>query len=119
MNKQDKIIITGYKGQLGFDLANELNLDEIAIKKAGNGSSLIFTNLVDYDMLYKMLLAGPVTFKMIEEATGVSHNGVAQVITTLSLRYPVWSPKRGIYKLCEASDYGDGIKRSLVKNGCN
>ena len=71
---------------------------------------------VDYDELYKMLLKGPITFRDIEEATGVSHNGVAQVITTLTLRYPVWSPSRGVYKLCEDSDYGDGIKRSLLKD---
>lgn len=60
---------------------------------------------VDYDELYKMLLAGPVTFKDIQEATGVSHSGVSQVITTLCLKYPVWSPKRGVYKLCQAQDY--------------
>lgn len=71
---------------------------------------------VDYDMLYELLLAGPLTFRQIEEVTGVSHCGVAQVITTLSLRYPIWSPKRGVYKLCEDSDYGNGIKRSLLEN---
>ena len=54
---------------------------------------------VDYDQLYQLFLRGPVTFRDIEEATGVSHNGVAQVITTLSLKYPIWSPKRGVYKL--------------------
>lgn len=72
---------------------------------------------VDYEELYNLLLQGPLTFRQIEEVTGVSHCGVAQVITTLSLRYPIWSPKRGVYKLCESSDYGDGIKRSLVDNG--
>lgn len=69
---------------------------------------------VDYDELYKLLLAGPLTFRQIEEITGVKHCGVAQVITTLSLRYPVWSPKRGVYKLYDEEDYGNGIKRSLL-----
>lgn len=70
--------------------------------------------LVDYDQLYQMLLTGPITFKDIERVTGVSHCGVAQVITTLSIRYPLWSPKRGVYKLCEDDDY-PGIKRSLLQ----
>lgn len=60
---------------------------------------------VDYDLLYQRLLEGPVTFAEIEELSGVAHSGVAQVITTLSLRYPVWSPKRGTYKLMEESDF--------------
>lgn len=61
---------------------------------------------VDYDALYKLFLAGPVTFRQIEEATGVSHNAVAQVITTLSIMYPIWNPKRGVYKLLTEDDYG-------------
>lgn len=60
---------------------------------------------VDYDMLYKRLCQGPVTFAEIEKMTGVKHNAVAQIITTLCIRYPVWSPARGVYKLCEPSDY--------------
>ena len=60
---------------------------------------------VDYDLLYERLKAGPVTFAEIEELAGVPHCSVAQIITTLSLYYPVWSPKRGVYKLMEDSDY--------------
>lgn len=60
---------------------------------------------VDYDQLYQLFLKGPVTFHDIEVATGISHNGVAQVITTLSLKYPIWSPKRGVYKLYDEDDY--------------
>lgn len=71
---------------------------------------------VDYEQLYRLLLAGPLTFKQIMEVTGVDHHGVAQVITTLTLNYPVWSPARGVYKLCTPDDYGDGIKRSLLDN---
>lgn len=69
---------------------------------------------VDYDALYKLFLAGPVRFKDIEEASGVSHNAVAQVITTLSLRYPIYEVKRGTYKLLGTEEYGDGIKHSLL-----
>lgn len=68
---------------------------------------------VDYEALYKLFLAGPVRFKEIEEATGVSHNAVAQVITTLSLRYPIYEVKRGLYKLYGDEEYGDGIKKYL------
>ena len=71
---------------------------------------------IDYDSLYNLFLAGPVRFKDIEQATGVSHNAVALVITTLSLRYPIYELKRGVYKLATDEDYGNGIKRSLVQN---
>lgn len=70
---------------------------------------------VDYEALYQLFLRGPVRFKDIEEVTGVSHNAVAQVITTLSLRYPIYELKRGLYKLYGAEEYGDGIKHSLLK----
>lgn len=71
---------------------------------------------VDYDKLYELFVRGPVRFRDIEEATGVSHNAVAQVITTLSLRYPIYEVKRGVYKLYGDEEYGDGIKRSLLTN---
>lgn len=60
---------------------------------------------IDYEMLHERLLEGPVSFNEIEKLTGVAHSGVAQIITTLSIRYPIWSPKRGIYKLIEEKDY--------------
>lgn len=69
---------------------------------------------VDYDDLYRMFLQGPVTFNDIETRTGVSHNGVAQVITTLSLKFPIYEVKRGVYKLYGPDDYGDGINRSKL-----
>lgn len=59
----------------------------------------------DYEKIYEELKKGPLTFREIEELSGVPHNAVAQVITTLTLRYPIWSPKRGVYKLLEYSDY--------------
>lgn len=52
-------------------------------------------------MLYERLKEGPLTFNEIEKLTCVAHSGVAQVITTLSLRYPIWSPKRGVYTLID------------------
>lgn len=60
---------------------------------------------VDYDMLYNRLKKGPVTFNEIMEITGLSKVGTAQCITTLTLKYPVWCPSKGVYKLCESSDY--------------
>ena len=60
---------------------------------------------VDYEDLYQRLLHGPLTFNQIMEITGLSKAGTSQCITTLILRYPVWSPARGVYKLCEDDDY--------------
>lgn len=70
---------------------------------------------VDYERIYHRLLQGPMTFKDIEEMTGIAHCGVAQVITTLSLRYPVYSPSRGVYKLYGDEEYGDGINHEALK----
>lgn len=70
---------------------------------------------VDYERIYHRLLLGPITFKEIEEMTGIAHCGVAQVITTLSLRYPVYSPSRGVYKLYGDEEYGDGINHEALK----
>lgn len=61
--------------------------------------------VIDYEELYRLFLTGPVTFNQIEQVTGVSHNGVAQVITTLSLRYPIYELQRGVYKLYGDDDY--------------
>lgn len=72
--------------------------------------------VVDYEKLYEVLSQGPITFKKIQEVAGVSKNSVAQIITTLSLRYPLYEVKRGVYKLYSDEEYGDGIKRSLLQN---
>ena len=53
----------------------------------------------DYERLYELLKAGPVSFERIREETGLDKRAAAQVITTLSLKYPVYSPKRGVYAL--------------------
>ena len=54
---------------------------------------------VDYDRLYELLKAGPVSFERIREETGLDKKGAYQVVTTLSLKYPVYSPERGVYTL--------------------
>ena len=61
---------------------------------------------VNYDELYQLFLEKKiVTFAEIEQLSGVSHNAVAQVITTLSLKYPITDIKRGVYMLCAREDY--------------
>jgi len=71
---------------------------------------------VDYDLIVQKLREGPLTFSQIKALAGVSHYGVSQVITTLSLHYPIYEAARGLYKLSGADDYGDGIKHSLLKD---
>ena len=71
---------------------------------------------VDYDLIVNKLKEGPLTFSQIKALAGVSHHGVSQVITTLSLHYPIYEAARGLYKLYGANDYGDGIKHSLLKD---
>ncbi len=51
-----------------------------------------------------MLEAGPITSADIEAATGATRRNVTQIITTLSLKYPVWSPRRGEYALLKLDD---------------
>lgn len=69
---------------------------------------------VDYEAIYQALKEGPLTFSQIEALSGVSHSGVAQVITTLSLKYPIYEYARGLYKLYGDDDYGDGINHSAL-----
>ncbi len=71
---------------------------------------------VDYKLIYnEMKQHGPLTFSQIEALAGVNHSGVSQVITTLSLHYPVYEVKRGLYKLYGDDDYGDGINHNALK----
>ena len=60
---------------------------------------------VDYEALYEILKQRPITFSELMQLTGLNKHGVSQVITTLTLKYPVWSPAKGVYKLCTESDY--------------
>lgn len=61
--------------------------------------------IVDYNYLYSLLLKGPLTFAEIMAITGIKKEGVSQVITTLSLHYPIWEVKRGVYKLLTEEDF--------------
>lgn len=61
---------------------------------------------VNYELLYQKLKEKPLTFTEIKELTGIKNkSAMQQVITTLSIKYPIWQPKTGVYKLCEPSDY--------------
>lgn len=71
---------------------------------------------VDYDLLVKELRKHPLTFSQIETLSGVTHNCVSQVITTLSLHYPLYEVSRGVYKFYSDEDYGDGINREALKD---
>ena len=70
---------------------------------------------VDYKLIISELKKGPLTFSQIQALAGVSRAGVSQVITTLSLHYPLYEAARGIYKLYGDDDYGDGINRAALK----
>jgi hypothetical protein len=70
---------------------------------------------VDYKLIVKELKKGPLSFSQIQALADVSRAGVSQVITTLSLHYPVYEAARGIYKLYGDDDYGDGINRAALK----
>ena len=61
--------------------------------------------MIDYEALYAILKNQPLTFKDIQKLTGLSRTGTSQCITTLTLNYPIWSPEKGVYKICESSDY--------------
>ena len=74
---------------------------------------------VNYELLYKSLFAPGklVTVQEIAEElyieTGVRFDSVTQVVTTLSLRYAIWSPVRGIYKIMESKDYEQYCKEDI------
>jgi hypothetical protein len=70
---------------------------------------------VDYKLIISELKKGPLTFSQIQALAGVSRAGVSQVITTLSLHYPLYEAARGIYKLYGDDDYGDGINHAALK----
>ena len=63
----------------------------------------------------KSRLQAPLTFSQIQALAGVGRAGVSQVITTLSLHYPLYEAARGLYKLYGDDDYGDGINRAALK----
>ncbi|MDR1306028.1 MAG: hypothetical protein LBK74_00450 [Treponema sp.] len=47
--------------------------------------------------LYRRMRERPLSYKEIQVLTGASHAGMTNIITSLSLRYPVYQPCRGLY----------------------
>jgi hypothetical protein len=65
---------------------------------------------VDYGALYDMLCGGPLNYAKIREVTGVSNSGIMQIIDGLSLRYPLYQIRKGVYGLLKDDDDDDGKK---------
>ena len=57
--------------------------------------------VIDYEALYELLKQGPLSYADIEKATGTHRKNVPTIITTLSLKFPVYSPQRGVYALLQ------------------
>lgn len=70
---------------------------------------------VDYERIYNEIRKGPLTFSQIQALAEVDRTRVSQVITTLSLHYPIYEWARGIYKLYGDDDYGDGINHAALR----
>ena len=70
---------------------------------------------VDYKLIINELEKGPLSFTQIQALAGVNRAGVSQVITTLSLHYPIYEAARGMYKLYGNDDYGDGINHEALR----
>ena len=77
--------------QLEFDFSTPVVKEKSKPKKM----------LIDYEAIFKELQKGPLTFSQIWTLSGVKRAGVSQVITTLSLRYPIYEEARGVYKLLD------------------
>jgi hypothetical protein len=53
-----------------------------------------------YRHLYEIMKRQPITYDIIRrESGGLNNSKIAQIITTLSIRYPVYTPAKGIYEL--------------------
>ena len=71
---------------------------------------------VDYNKIVAELKKGPLSFSQIQVLAEVERCKVSQVITTLSLHYPIYECGRGMYKLYGDDDYGDGINHDALKD---
>jgi hypothetical protein len=54
---------------------------------------------VDYEKLYELLKKEPLTYAKIREATGAPNSAIMNIIDTLTLRYPLYCPRKGVYAL--------------------
>jgi hypothetical protein len=59
---------------------------------------------VDYDELYNILRREPLDYAKIRAVTGVSNSGIMQIIDTLTLRYPLYQIRKGVYGLLKDGD---------------
>jgi hypothetical protein len=59
----------------------------------------------DYDELYNILRREPLNYAKIRDVTGVSNSGIMQIIDTLTLRYPLYQIRRGVYGLLKDENY--------------
>jgi hypothetical protein len=58
----------------------------------------------DYGELYNILLREPLDYAKIRAVTGVSSSGIMQIIDTLTLRYPLYQIRKGVYGLLKDDD---------------
>jgi hypothetical protein len=54
---------------------------------------------VSYDELYNILLSKPLDYATIRKVTGVPNSGIMAIIDTLSIRYPLYQIRKGVYGL--------------------
>jgi hypothetical protein len=54
---------------------------------------------INYGALYELLRKRPVTYRDIMRITGRMKTAVPGIITTLSLKYPLYQVSRGVYAL--------------------
>jgi hypothetical protein len=62
------------------------------------------TKHVDYGELYNILRKEPLNYAKIREVTGVSNSGIMQIIDVLTLRYPLYQVRKGVYGLLKDED---------------
>jgi hypothetical protein len=62
---------------------------------------------IDYEKLYNILLSEPLDYAKIRGVTGVANSGINQVIDSLSLRYPLYQIRNGVYGILKDGDEGE------------
>ncbi len=56
---------------------------------------------VDYDALYRLFEKGEVCLSQIMEQTGLDKKKAYQILTSISLKWPVYRKRRGVYALLD------------------
>jgi hypothetical protein len=62
---------------------------------------------VDYEKLYNILLSEPLDYAKIRAVTGVPNSGIGQIIDVLTVRYPLYQIRKGVYGLLKNSEEED------------